>query len=152
VTEQYPPIRRFVTGHDADNVAKVLMEGPATNVKRPSAAAVSTLIWSTDRTPADISIGEDVEDLGARIIGTAPPANGTRFAVIDFPPDNEPRMHRTETDESTVKLKAGDVMVQRGTNHAWANRSAKRARVAFVLIDATPLGIGHPVTGAANAR
>jgi len=167
VTEQYPPIRRFVTGHDADNVAKVLMEGPATNVKRPSAAAVSTLIWSTDRTPADISIGEDVEDLGARIIGTAPPANGTRFAVIDFPPDNEPRMHRTETvdyvivlegeiemdmDDSTVKLKAGDVMVQRGTNHAWANRSAKRARVAFVLIDATPLGIGHPVTGAANAR
>ena len=167
MTEQYPPIRRFVTGHDADNVAKVIMEGPATNVKRPSAAAVSTLIWSTDRTPADISIGEDVEDLGARIIGTAPPANGTRFAVIDFPPDNEPRMHRTETvdyvivlegeiemdmDDSTVKLKAGDVMVQRGTNHAWANRSAKRARVAFVLIDAMPLGIGHPVTGAANAR
>ncbi|MGZ5844413.1 MAG: cupin domain-containing protein, partial [Xanthobacteraceae bacterium] len=79
-----------------------------------------------------------------------------RFAVIDFPPGNEPRMHRTETidyvivlegeiemdmDDSTVKLKAGDVMVQRGTNHAWANRSAKRARVAFVLIDATPLGI-----------
>jgi hypothetical protein len=43
------------------------------------------LIWSTDRTPADISIGEDVEDLGARIIGTAPPANGTRFAVT-LPP------------------------------------------------------------------
>ena len=167
MTEQYPPIRRFVTGHSADNVAKVIMEGPATNAKRPSPAAVSTLIWSTDRTPADISIGEEVEDLGARIIGTAPPANGTRFAVIDFPPGNEPRMHRTETvdyvivlegeiemdmDDSTVKLKAGDVMVQRGTNHAWANRSTKRARVAFVLIDATPWGIGHPVTGAANAR
>ncbi|HVD72999.1 MAG TPA: hypothetical protein VNC81_05385, partial [Xanthobacteraceae bacterium] len=60
MTEQYPSIRRFVTGHDANNVAKVIMEGPATNVKRPSAAAVSTLIWSTDRTPADISIGEDV--------------------------------------------------------------------------------------------
>ena len=43
-------------------------------------------------------------------------------------------------------------MVQRGTNHAWANRSTKRARVAFVLIDATPWGIGHPVIGAANAR
>src|SRR3979490_2430771 len=167
VTEQYPPIRRFVTGHGAGNVAKVIMEGPATNAKRPSAAAVSTLIWSTDRTPADISIGEHVEDLGARIIGTAPPANGTRFPVIDFPPGNEPRMHRTETvdyvivlegeiemdmDDSTVKMKAGDVMVQRGTNHAWANRSDQRARVAFVLIDAVPLGIGHPVTGATSAR
>ena len=41
---------------------------------------------------------------------------------------------------------------QRGTNHAWANRGTKRARVAVVLIDAAPLGIGHPVTGAANAR
>jgi naringenin degradation protein FdeH len=55
-------------------------------------------------------------------------------------------------DDSTVKMKAGDVMVQRGTNHAWANRSNRRARVAFVLIDAVPLGIGHPITGATNAR
>ena len=165
--EQYPPIHRFVTGHDANNVAKVLMQGPATNAKYPSPGTVSTLIWSTDRTPADIAVGEQIEDLGARIIGTAPPANGTRFAVIDFPPGNQARMHRTETidyvivlegeiemdmDDSTVKMKAGDVMVQRGTNHAWANRSNKRARVAFVLIDAEPLGIGNPVTGATNVR
>jgi uncharacterized cupin superfamily protein len=59
-------------------------------------------------------------------------------------------MHRTETvdyviviegeiemdmDNSTVKLKQGDVMVQRGTNHAWANRSGAIARIAFILID-----------------
>ena len=76
-------------------------------------------------------------------------------------------MHRTETidyvivisgeidmdmDNSTVTLKAGDVMVQRGTNHAWINRGKERARLAFVLVDATPLGIGHPVVGATNAR
>ena len=167
MSEQYPPIRRFVTGHDADHIAKVLMQGPATNAKYPSPGTVSTLIWSTDRTPAAIAVGEEIEDLGARIIGTAPPANGTRFAVIDFPPGNQARMHRTETidyvivlegeiemdmDDSTVKMKAGDVMVQRGTNHAWANRSNRRARVAFVLIDAVPLGIGHPITGAVNAR
>jgi hypothetical protein len=51
-----------------------------------------------------------------------------------------------------VKLKAGDIMVQRGTNHAWANRSGKNARVAFVLVDAKPLGIGKPVARTANAR
>ncbi|MFL4985695.1 MAG: cupin domain-containing protein [Xanthobacteraceae bacterium] len=162
-----PPIRRFVTGHDARNIAKVIMQGPATNAKYPSPGTVSTMIWCTDEIPADITVGEQVEDLGARILGTAPPANGTRFAVIDFPPGNQPRMHRTETidyvivlegeiemdmDEQTVKLKAGDVMVQRGTNHAWANRSNARARVAFVLIDAKPLGIGHPITGATSAR
>jgi hypothetical protein len=43
----------------------------------------------------DIAVGDDV---GARISGTAPPlANGTRFAVIDLPPSNAPRMHRSES-------------------------------------------------------
>ena len=57
-----------------------------------------------------------------------------------------------DMDDSTVKLKAGDIMVQRGTNHAWANRSNKMARVAFVLVDAKPLGIGKPVMGMNSAR
>jgi len=51
-----------------------------------------------------------------------------------------------------VHLRAGDVMVQRGTNHAWVNRGTVPARLAFVLIDAKPLGIGHPVTGGASPR
>jgi quercetin dioxygenase-like cupin family protein len=163
----YPPIRRVVTGHDKANVAKVLTDGPALNAKYPSAGTVSTMIWCTDGAPAAIPVGEAPEDMGARILGTAPPAKGSRFAIIDFPPGNPPHMHRTETidyvivlegeidmdmDQSTVKLKAGDVMIQRGTNHAWANRGSKRARVAFVLIDAEPLGIGKPVAGTANAR
>jgi quercetin dioxygenase-like cupin family protein len=163
---EFPPIRRVVTGHDRRDIAKAMLDGPATNAKRPSSQSVSTLIWSTDRMPTDISAGEDFEDMGARILGTPPPPNGTRFCVIDFAPGNAPRMHRTETldyvivlegeiemdmDDSTVKLKAGDVLVQRGTNHAWANRSDRRARVAFVLIDAEPLGIGHPIVGPASA-
>src|SRR3981081_4636507 len=162
-----PPIRRIVTGHDAHQVAQGLMDGPATNWQSSAPGTVSTLIWSTDGAPADIAIGAAIEDLGARILGTAPPANGTRFAVIDFPPGNPGRMHRTETidyviviageidmdmDNSTVRLKAGDVMVQRGTHHAWVNRGTERARLAFVLIDATPLGIGHPVAGGASPR
>jgi quercetin dioxygenase-like cupin family protein len=62
-----------------------------------------------------------------------------------------PFMHRTETvdfaiviegeidmllDEEDVHLSAGDVVIQRGTNHAWANRYDKICRIAFVLIDA----------------
>lgn len=42
-------------------------------------------------------------------------------------------------DEGETLLRAGDVLVQRGTNHGWSNRSAKPALVAFVLIDAQPL-------------
>jgi mannose-6-phosphate isomerase-like protein (cupin superfamily) len=39
-------------------------------------------------------------------------------------------------DDSEVHMKAGDFMVQQGTNHAWVNRSDKMCRIAFVLIDA----------------
>ena len=166
-SKRLPPLRRVVTGHDADGVAKVLLDGTPTNSKFSPTGNVSTLIWSTDECPADIAVGESVEDYGARILGTAPPAHGTRFAVIDFPPNSIGAVHRTESldyvivlageiemqmDQSVVKMKAGDVMVQRGTNHGWSNRSDQAARVAFVLMDAKPIGIGHAVSGSQNAR
>jgi len=61
-----------------------------------------------------------------------------------------PLMHRTESidygvvidgemtlvlDDSEVLLKPGSVVIQRGTNHAWANRSGRPCRMLFVLID-----------------
>ena len=61
-----------------------------------------------------------------------------------------PLMHRTQTldygivlegeltlvvDRGETTARAGDIIIQRGTNHAWANRSDKNCRVAFVLID-----------------
>ena len=39
-------------------------------------------------------------------------------------------------DDAEVHLRAGDVLVQQGTNHAWVNRGAATCRIAFVLIDA----------------
>ena len=63
-----------------------------------------------------------------------------------------PFMHRTETidygivlegeivlivDEGETTVRAGDIVIQRGTNHAWANRSNANCRIAFVLIDGT---------------
>ncbi len=154
-------MRRVVTGHDAHGKAVVLIDGDAANTRTSAIGNSSTLVWCTDRTPADIALGTDVEDMGARIIGTPPPPNGTRFTVNEIVPGGKAgNMHRTETidyvivisgevemdlDDSTVKLRAGDVMVQRGTNHAWVNRGTEPARIAFVLIDAEPLGIGHPV-------
>jgi len=65
-------------------------------------------------------------------------------------PPKHPMMHRTRTidyaiimsgeidmmlDDSTVHLKAGDVVVQQATNHAWINRSGAPCRVAFILMD-----------------
>lgn len=42
-------------------------------------------------------------------------------------------------DEGEVLLKAGDMLIQRGTNHAWSNRTDAPVQIAFVLIDATPV-------------
>lgn len=39
-------------------------------------------------------------------------------------------------DNGETVMRAGDVLIQRGTNHAWANRSGKPARIMFILIDA----------------
>ena len=39
-------------------------------------------------------------------------------------------------DDSEVTLKAGDILIQQATNHAWVNRSKANCRIAFVLIDA----------------
>lgn len=156
-----PPVRRVVTSHDAAGVARISTDGPAGNVHRTTGAS-SALMWCTDEMPAEIAIGADFEDMGARHLGTPPPPNGTRFAVNDFPPGNTARMHRTEsldyvlvlsgeidmdTDTESVRLRAGDVVIQRGTNHAWVNRGAQPARVAFILIDGKPLGIGDALTG-----
>ena len=110
---------------------------------------------------------EDVRQMDPEASRRAFAALGNEKAATFGKGGRHPLMHRTETidyvivlegeiemdmDDSTVKMRAGDVMVQRGTNHAWANRSSKRARLAFVLIDAVPLGIGHPISGAATAR
>ena len=42
-------------------------------------------------------------------------------------------------DVGETRMVAGDVLVQRGTNHAWANRSERPCHVAFILIDAKPI-------------
>ncbi|TDP02219.1 cupin domain-containing protein [Flavobacterium sp. 245] len=61
-----------------------------------------------------------------------------------------PLMHKTETidygiilegeltlivDRGETTAKAGDIIIQRGTNHAWSNKSGKMCRVVFILID-----------------
>jgi quercetin dioxygenase-like cupin family protein len=153
-------LRRVVTGHDAAAVAKVLTDSQIPAQRGKSDAAVHA-VWNTGEMPCEIAIGEAIEDRGALPHATPPPKNGTRLTIIDYPPGNRGTMHRTETldyvivmsgeiemvmDDSTVTLKAGDVMIQRGTNHGWFNRGTENARVAFVLVDAQPLGIGHPRT------
>jgi len=74
--------------------------------------------------------------------------------AMDKDASRHPGMHRTSTvdyaivlsgeihalmDEGETLMKAGDVLVQRGTNHAWSNRSTGPCLVAFILVSANPV-------------
>src|ERR1700727_4107089 len=76
--------RRVVTGHDDNGKAIIESDGPAPNVKiREGAGFVSTLLWVTDETPANVGLRTDRAD---RTIAVAPPANGSILRIVDFPP------------------------------------------------------------------
>jgi|SRR5580658_1238011 mannose-6-phosphate isomerase-like protein (cupin superfamily) len=95
----------------------------------------------------------DSERLAAIAREHALPDDSGRAAASDRSNPRHPGFHKTATidyavvlsgeiyammDEGEVSLKAGDVLIQRGTNHAWSNRTNEPAVVAFVLIDAEP--------------
>ena len=157
-------IRRIVTGHDASGKAVVTIDGPATNTKHPDENVTSTLMWVTDQAPSDIFAEGDAGD---RKVGTAPSPGGTRFAVLHLLPGNALHgQHRTDTidyvicmkgaidmllDNKVVHMQAGDIMIQRGTNHAWLNRGTEPAQIAFVLVDAQPKREGS-IQGGTSAR
>ena len=143
-------VRRVVTGHDAKGRAVVKIDEIAKNVisNRPGASAA--VIWTTDAIPADNS-GEG--DAALKKVGTTLPG-GTVFRVVEFSPGLSPRVHRTDSIDyavivsgeidmelekgSEVHLRAGDVLVQRGTVHNWINRGKAPCVIAFALIDAKP--------------
>ncbi len=144
-----PPLRRIVTTHDANGKAIVMHDGPAPQRVKRARGNVSTMIWGTDETPAEVWTAEDV---GLRDNEIEPPPRGSWCRVIDYPAGLPGRMHRTDTvdyviclngeidmeldDGNEVHMKAGDVMIQQATNHSWINRSNETCRIVFVLLDA----------------
>jgi quercetin dioxygenase-like cupin family protein len=143
-------IRRVVTGHDRDGRAIVAIDEIATNVisRRPQHG--SCVIWSTGSFPSD---NAEALDGGARPVANIDP-NGSVFRLVEYGPGVMPRNHRTESidyavvmsgeidmeiDGTTVHLRQGDVLVQRGTVHNWNNRGSEPCVIAFVLIAAKPV-------------
>ena len=83
-------------------------------------------------------------------VGSVEKAPINAAGAIPEGPSPHPLMHRHQTvdyglvlegelvlvlDGSETPLRTGDVVIQRGTSHAWANRSGRPARMAFILID-----------------
>lgn len=145
-------LRRVVTGHDANGKAKVLIDEPVNNAFSARPGAEFSVIWSSDTLPAN---NDGNEDPSGKKIGTFI-EGGSVFRVISFGPGVAPRNHRTDSldyavvmsgeidmvlDDETVRLKAGDVLVQRGTVHDWINNGTEPCVIAFVLISAKPVEI-----------
>jgi hypothetical protein len=172
-------VRRVVTGHDSSGKSRILMDGPAPNVKEMESmpGLALTDLWETTTAPAS-NTGD--ADAVSRPVHLEPPSKGTILRIVEFPPDSawrenadaraafgsigaghakdkdsaDPMMHKTSTvdyiivlkgeiwaimDKGETLLKAGDVLVQRGTNHSWSVRGNEPCIVAAVLVSADPV-------------
>jgi mannose-6-phosphate isomerase-like protein (cupin superfamily) len=118
---------------------------------------------TADRGKTKVGLAPPKSGTVFRIVDFAPESQGAHPTDMNFMmknvgsdapkkglPPRHPMMHRTRTldyaiimsgeidmllDEGEVHLKAGDVVVQQATNHAWVNRGDKPCRVAFILMD-----------------
>lgn len=146
--------RRIVTGHDVRGRAVFVADGPTPNVwEAPDGGPVFEL-WNHAGAP------DNSAEFVDPILGPAsfpPPPGGSVLRIVDFAPraaGDMAHMHRTASldycyviegsivaivDDEERTLHAGDVLIQRGTNHGWRNESGASCRVLFVLIDAPPL-------------
>lgn len=146
-------VRRVVTGHDDQGRAKVLIDETVKNVASQRPGALYSVIWSSEGFPAN---NDGDADPSGKKIGTTIP-DGTVFRIVSFGPGVAPRNHRTdsidyavvmsgeidmELDVGKVHLKAGDVLVQRGTIHNWVNTGSEPCVIAFTLVSAKSVTAG----------
>ena len=136
-----PAIRRVVTGHNAEGLAIVAVDDV-------TQGQIVTQGWMTDTVPSN---NMDDFESGMSQPGPSIPG-GSALRFIDINPGYRSAMHRTSTIDyvfilsgeldmeldggETVHLRGGDIVVQRGTNHAWVNNSDSVCRLASVLIKA----------------
>jgi mannose-6-phosphate isomerase-like protein (cupin superfamily) len=126
-------------------------------------AAPADFNWTEDRGKIKVALQPPKSGTIFRIVDFVPMTDKIeklpmdtmmKVAGVDAPkrglPPRHPMMHRTRTvdyaiimsgeidmmlDDSVVHLKAGDVVVQQATNHAWINHGKVPCRVAFILMD-----------------
>lgn len=160
-TRKPDPARRLVTGHDATGQAVILADDYPPTGPRPGSSPEEALLhqsavfWSTNTFPNDNTSSNFLD-------GTLQPSTigGSVLRMVDFAPGLSSPLHRTlsldyavllsgdhvevELDnKACVRLGQGDVLIQRGTIHAWHNRGKQWARFLFVLMDAKPVTVGR---------
>jgi quercetin dioxygenase-like cupin family protein len=151
-------IRRVVTGHTADGKAVVIQDDVVRGLPVAGGDAQFAIVWKTVQAPVN---NDDPTDRSGEPTGLVEP-NGSILRMVDLAPHTRSPMHRTDsldygivlTGEVDIELDGGkrtrvhqgDVIVQRGTIHAWINPSSKPCRIAFILLGAKPATVnGRPL-------
>src|SRR5712672_4822354 len=153
-------VRRVITGHDASGKAIVASDERMTGVSAPARPYISRCeIWSTDKMPVDNSDAAAAAQKKGFVVrhNYVGSGQGTVIRITEFAPGAPKFMHRTETIDyalllsgecdleldrgEIVPMKPGDIVVQRGTMHAWVNNGTAPAVFAFILTDADPAKI-----------
>ncbi|WP_428338509.1 cupin domain-containing protein [Mycobacterium sp.] len=154
-------VRRVVAANDHVGGAGIVSDERLAAVSRGIGENVNGCeIWSTNTMPVDNSPGADESQRRGYIkvyndynyVGSG---QGTTFRITEWLPGHPRFTHRTHTldydivlrgeidleldDGEVVHLKAGDVVVLRGSTHTWVNRSTEPAVTAFILVDAAPV-------------
>jgi quercetin dioxygenase-like cupin family protein len=140
--------RRIVTGHDSAGRGRIVSDGTAPASRVVPDGATFHDMWVTMASPAQIAASEAEPIRDDELLG--PPEAGTRVRIVDMPPGARSPMHRTESvdygvvlageitlvldDGSATTVGPGELVVQRGTDHAWENRSEQPVRILFVLV------------------
>jgi quercetin dioxygenase-like cupin family protein len=135
--------RRVVTGFNKDGKSCIKWDSAVDPIPgRPGFSNIP--MWATKKLPAEMT----EEDPNTWELGTSL-AGGSVFRLARYEPGVQARWHRTdsvdyaiclsgemwmEMEDGEVHLKAGDVVIQRGTMHNWNNRSDKPCIMAYVLI------------------
>ncbi|CAK9779388.1 hypothetical protein CC85DRAFT_265599 [Cutaneotrichosporon oleaginosum] len=144
-----PSAARYITGHDASGKSVFLYEGAIpTFTAGLDAVTQHGLPWSA-ADPPDLADNTDTQLTTTTQIHTGA-GSTARFLVV--PPGNTAVMHRTATldyiiiqkgeivleldDGSERVCREGDLVVQRGTNHAWHNRSDKPCQFYAIILTA----------------
>jgi Cupin domain len=149
-------IRRVVTGHDKAGKSVVLSDGPPPQhhpMHGPEVGADFIEVWNSPQA-VPVLTSTEASEPNERPFTIMPPSGHLIRIIKIYPPrmgGQRTVMHRTKTldyavviegeivlilDDSEMVLRKGDVSVQRGTDHAWENRTDKEALMAFFHIDA----------------
>ncbi|KAF8853892.1 hypothetical protein BDZ45DRAFT_597836 [Acephala macrosclerotiorum] len=168
-------VQRFITDHNSDGKAIFSKDIPAAaSWQEISPAANFFLAYTTKGFPVDLNApkaGDVPADVQKYEIDLKNPpgglslGNGTVLRFVDFAPDKEAYMHRTESIDYGVVLEGtlellldsgetrimnrGDVCVQRATMHAWKNitENGGWARMMFVLVSSEKVVVGGQELG-----